>query len=149
MRKYVDVLGEAVAPVRTAAGTTDAIVAKVQAPVVNAKMSPITWKDLAFTVTGALAGMHFYKKHPYLGFIGGAAIGSAVEPMMRNYGSDRKDAAYRLGIAATAIGASLAYKKRPAVGYAIGAVVAVAVTTQIKGSPMQRLIAAHEHKSAA
>lgn len=147
MRSYIDMLGEAVAPVRAATGTTDAIVAKAVSPAIDPKLSPITWKDLAFTVTGALAGMHFYKKHPYLGFVGGAAIGSAVEPMMRNYGSDRKDAAYRLGIAAAGIGASLAYKKHPAAGYAIGAVAAVAITTQIKGSPMQRLIA--EHKKAA
>ena len=143
MSKYIEILGEAVPPVRTATGTTNLATRAQQSPLFDPTKAPITTKDLAFSVLGGLGGAYLWKKHRVLGFLSGVAVGSSVEPMMRGAGTDRTDVAYRLGIVGAGVASSLYLGGKSdlgkAAGYVGGALGATLLTAYVSGSPMHRL----------
>lgn len=157
MSKYMEILGatatETVPPVRTAAGVTNLATRASQSPLFDPTKAPITMKDLAFSVLGGLGGAMLWKKHRVLGFLGGVAVGSSVEPMMRGAGSDRSDVAYRLGIVGAGVGTALYFGGKSntgrAVGYAGGALGATLLTAYANGSPMNRMAKRIEAEKAA
>lgn len=120
--RVAHVLGAAAGIPATPAPST--ALAKKDAGVVSAfvrelrSQAPPDIKDGAGTLVGAAAGAFLWKKHRWLGGIGGASLGrnamSVLDP------AQRKEALCNLGITSAGIIGSLTVPKHPVIGFVLG-----------------------------
>ena len=89
---------------------------------------------IAPIIAGAVVGMTLYPKHPWLGALGGDAIGGALYPMLRGQGDDRRKALCDLAVEGAAVYGSLKYAKHPIWGYLLGALAGSVAVSPIRGS---------------
>lgn len=84
---------------------------------------PLSASSLAIAVGGGLIGCFAWRKHPVLGFMGGAALTANTHALIAGHRT-WKDAATRVGQHVVATAGSLALPAHPAFGYVAAAVAA-------------------------
>lgn len=107
--------------------------------VANPKLDdPYLPSSLIPGVTGGVTGFFVWKKHPFLGFLAGEAMGMNAARIVRNRSIDHPRAFSNLGVASSIISGSLvggnSRWRAPFWGGVAGWVVGVVATSFVKGS---------------
>jgi hypothetical protein len=87
-----------------------------------------------------LATLTLSKKHPFLAFLAGDAVGGNAYRMWRGQGDDRRRVFGNLAVTAAIIGGSLKWKQHPFFGGVIGFGVGVLATSFVRGTLARRLV---------
>lgn len=80
--------------------------------------APEGMQDSVGTLAGAAAGAYLWKKHRWLGGIGGASLGRNAQDLL--HPAQRTAAMCNLGVTGAGVAGSMLFKKHPVIGFVLG-----------------------------